>query len=310
MHNYLTRKAMTMPHTELASVFPKIGFIGAGRLGCALAWCLDQNGAHVHAVASRSVDSANALATGCSACAVMSPQQVADECDLIFITTSDAAIAPTAQSIRWRPGSSVVHCSGATEVQVLGKALAEGAEVGGFHPMHTFADPVTAARTLSGCVITIEAGEPLSQRLSRLAMALGCTVNHLPAGMRVRYHASCGFASQFVNVLLAEGVRAWQSWGSTEQAALDAFLPMLRGTVASIESSGLAKGMPGPVSRGDTHTVERHVQALGDFDPEMASFYRALCRRSVPLAQKAGRIDDVQAASINSVLDAARSLPE
>lgn len=292
-----------MPNTEISFVFKKIGFIGAGRLGCALAWCLDAKEATVHAVASRSADSANALASGCGACVVMSPQQVADECDLIFITTSDAAIAPTAQSIRWRPGSSVVHCSGATDVEALDKARTEGAEVGGFHPMHTFTDPVAAARTLSGSVITIEAHEPLGQRLSGLAAALGCTVNHLPAGMRGRYHASCGFASQFINVLLAEAVRAWQSWGGTEQAALDALLPMLRGTLVSIESSGLAKGMPGPVSRGDTHTVARHVEALQDFDPKMASFYRALCLRSIPLAQKAGRINDAQAASISDALD-------
>lgn len=291
-----------MTYSDLTSVFPRIGFIGAGRLASALAWCLDAKGADVHAAASRSAESAQSLAAGCRACAVTSPQYVADVCDLVFITTPDAVIASTVQGLRWRQGCSVVHCSGATDIDVLGKALAQGAEVGGFHPMQTFTDPAAAARTLPGCVVTIEAGEPLRQRLSRLAVALGCTVNHLPAGMRGRYHAASAYASQFINVLLAEGVQLWQSWGGTEQAALDALLPLLRGTATSIESSGLARGMPGPVSRGDTHTVESHVEALQALAPEMATLYRELCRRSVGLAQRAGRIDDAQAAALYDTL--------
>lgn len=291
-----------MSYSDLSSVFPKIGFIGAGRLGRALAWCLDEQGADVYAAASRSAGSAQALASGCKACTVMSPQQVADVCDLVFITTPDAAIALTVQRLRWRPGCSVVHCSGATNVDVLGKAREEGAEVGGFHPMQTFTDPVAAAGSLSGCVITIEAGELLGGRLARLAEALGCTVNHLPAGMRGRYHAAAAYASQFINVLLAEGVQIWQSWGGTEQAALDALLPLLRGTMMSIESSGLAKGMPGPVSRGDAQTVAYHVEALQAMAPEAAVLYRDLCQRSVALAQRAGRIDGAQAAILRQML--------
>lgn len=267
-----------------------IGFIGAGRLARALAWSLARQSWQVAAVASRTSTGAEALAAPLPGCAVMAAQAVADTCDLVFITTPDAAIEATARSLSWRRGTGVVHCSGATEVAALQKAANDGAWTGGFHPMQTFADVDAAIRTLPGCVITIEAQGPLESLLSRLASTLGCGVNHLPPGMRGRYHAAGGYASQFVNVLLKEAAGIWQSWGASEEDALHALLPLLKGTVDAIESSGLERGLPGPVSRGDVKTVARHIVALEQVSPEVVELYRQLCRRSVPIARQAGRI--------------------
>ncbi len=287
-----------MPLNNTSPATLHIGFIGAGRLGQALAWALAAHGCVLHAVASRSAQSAEAFAAPLPGCKVVSPQQVADECDLVFVTTPDSTIKTTVDALRWHAGMGVVHCSGATEISALDKAARDGAQTGGFHPMQTFGDPQAAARSLPGCVITIEAQDELQQLLSTLAGQLGCTVNALPPGMRGRYHAAGAYGSQFANVLLAEAVRIWQSWGASEEDALRALLPLLKGTIVSIESIGLAKGMPGPVSRGDTSTVAGHVKALSGVDAEVASLYRELCRRSVPLAQRAGRIQADTAADI------------
>jgi predicted short-subunit dehydrogenase-like oxidoreductase (DUF2520 family) len=200
----------------------------------------------------------------------------------------------------------VVHCSGATEVSVLAKAAADGAMVGGFHPMQTFADPAAAAKSLPGSTITIEAQGGLSDILLALVERLGCAANQLPPGARARYHAAAGYASQYINVVLGEAVRIWQSWGAGEAQALPALLPMVRGTLASIEAAGLAKGMPGPVSRGDAGTVEKHVAALAELDGDTARLYRELCLRSVSLALAAGGIDADKAARIEGILRAPR----
>ncbi|WP_237173944.1 Rossmann-like and DUF2520 domain-containing protein [Paracandidimonas lactea] len=280
----------------------KVGFIGAGRLGQALAWRLAACGFDVHAVASRSEASAHVLAEGAPGCRVDTAQAVADTCDLVFVTTPDAAIEATACALRWRPGMGVVHCSGATELVALKAAAAQGAQIGGFHPMQTFTDPHAAARTLSGCVITIEASDPLSATLHDLAARMGCSGHTLPTGMRGRYHAAGGYASQFINVLLAEAVKIWGSWGADEADALRALLPLLKGTVSAIEASGIAHGMPGPVSRGDTATVARHVQALQSLDGDVVALYSALCRRSVPLARQAGRLSPEGAQAILALL--------
>jgi len=280
----------------------KIGFIGAGRLGRALAWSFAARGLTVHRVASQLEQDARSIVEKAHGCLIVTPQRVADECDVIFVTTPDDTIKPIADSIEWRPGTGVVHCSGATEVSALSKAASDSALIGGFHPMQTFGDPEAAARTLRGCVITIEASGELLAFLSNVSERLGCRVNQLPPGARGRYHAAAAYASQYVNVILAEAVRIWASWGASEAAALQALLPVVRGTVSSIETAGLAKGMPGPVSRGDAGTVEKHLAALATVDNPTIDLYRELCLRSVPLAEIAGGIDAETSDRIRKVL--------
>jgi predicted short-subunit dehydrogenase-like oxidoreductase (DUF2520 family) len=248
---------------------------------------------------------AKALAEPIAGCECMSAQAVADSCDLVFVTTPDSVIGATCDSLNWYAGQAVVHCSGVTEVGVLGHALAQGACIGGFHPMQTFGDPQAAVRSLPGCTITVEAADPaLMELLLQLVARLGCAANQLPAGMRGRYHAAAGYTSQFINALFDQAIRLWQSWGATEEQALRALWPLAQGTLSSIQSAGVARGMPGPVSRGDLSSIEKHLRAISPMGPEMLAFYRTLCATTVPLAQRAGGIDAPRAQDFMDLLEA------
>ena len=98
----------------------KIGFIGAGKVGTALAVQLSAKGYPVVAVASRTMQSAQKLADAVATCrAYENVQQISDNTDLIFITTPDDAIEPVAAKIKWHKGNLVVHCSGGNGLQLL-----------------------------------------------------------------------------------------------------------------------------------------------------------------------------------------------
>ena len=281
----------------------RIGFIGAGRLGTALAWSFAQHDLSVVAVASMVPSDAQRLAASIAGCTVMGDgQQVVDGCDLVFVTTPDGAIADTAAQFRWRQGVAAVLCSGVTEVAALDHAARGGAMTGGFHPMQTFGDPAAAVRSLPGCTITIEAPEPLNAALVAIAGRLECRINRLPPGMRGRYHAAAGYTSQFINALFAEAATIWQSWGATEEDAVRALLPLARGTLASIDAAGIAHGMPGPVSRGDVSSIEKHVAALSPLGPEVMEFYRVVCDRTIPLGMQRGAIDEAAAVRLREIL--------
>ena len=144
--------------------------------------------------------------------------------------------------------------------------------------------------------------QPLNATLVTLVGQLSCRVNRLPPGMRARYHASAGFTSQFINALFSEAARVWESWGATEAEALQAMLPMARGTLASIESAGIARGMPGPVSRVDVGSVEKHVAALGALSEHSLDFYRTLCASTIPLAVERGSINEDTARRLREAL--------
>src|SRR5881275_2859650 len=204
-----------------------LGFIGAGRVGSGLASSFARAGVSVVAIASRKIASAQKLAKrvrGARACA---PQEVADRADIAFLTVPDDAIEGLASSLRWRKGAACVHCSGAADLDVLRKAVADGALAGCFHPLHMFGEARESPGALAGSAIALAGPDVLVQRLARLARALDAKPLRLPEGGRALYHAAANFSGAFVIALIAETVALWKKLGIAEGDALRALLPLL-----------------------------------------------------------------------------------
>jgi predicted short-subunit dehydrogenase-like oxidoreductase (DUF2520 family) len=290
-------------NTSLESVALRVGFVGAGKVACTLAWGLAAKGVNVRAAWSRQTQKAHALLEGLPDVEhAQTAQRVADACDLVFLTVSDDAIVPVCEQIAWRHGHYVVHCSGATELSSLAAAQRAGAVVGGFHPMQMFANPPVALKGLPGCAVGIEAEEPLLAILVVLAERLGCKPFPLPPGVRALYHASAYYVGPFLIALLNESVTLWKSFGAPERAALEALLPLLHGTVAAVQDGGLANGMGGCVARGDVGTVRKHLRELDRFSPAMGELYRELASRNIPLGIERGTLAPDRAAQIADAL--------
>jgi len=271
----------------------KIAFIGAGRLVQALAPAFQQAGFDVAAIAARSpVSAAAALPAGAGWQICAHAQQAADMADLVFIAVSDAAIAQVAGQIAWRPGQSVVHCSGATEVSVLDVAAQQGALIGGFHPLQLFADAQVALRCMAGSSVAIEAEGALETALQQLAQAVGYRAIKLPAGARGRYHCATNYGASFLLSLLREACDLWNSFGVSDEAALAALLPLARGTLETAAARGLAAAIAGPIARGDAQVVALHMRELAALDASHLALYREVSLRLLRLATQQGRLDD------------------
>jgi predicted short-subunit dehydrogenase-like oxidoreductase (DUF2520 family) len=281
---------------------PTLGFIGAGRAGSGLALGFAHAGLEIIAVASRSEESAAALARRIRGARACTPQEVADLADIVFITVPDDAIGPAVSGVRWRTGNACVHCSGAAELDTLRQAAAAGARVGGFHPLHMFGERGQAPAALAGCAIAIAGEEPLLTRLEGLARALGARPLRLPAGGRALYHAAANFSAAFVIALMQETVALWGKLGIGEADALAALLPLLRGTADNVERLGVAGGLGSAVARGDSGTIRRHLTALAREAPGSLDLYRQLSLRTIPLATAKGTLDSRTAAELAALL--------
>jgi predicted short-subunit dehydrogenase-like oxidoreductase (DUF2520 family) len=112
----------------------KLGFIGAGTVGTAMAIRLSQKGYPVIAVYDLNPAAARRLAEAVKGCRVLATaQEVADAADFVFITTADDFIPQVAAEVKWHPGQIVSHCSGAASTDVLEPARKLGARVGCIH---------------------------------------------------------------------------------------------------------------------------------------------------------------------------------
>ena len=280
-----------------------LGFIGAGRVGTGLASGFARAGMNVVAIASRTSASAQKLAKrvrGARACA---PQEVADRADIAFLTVPDDAIEGLASSLRWRKGAACVHCSGAADLDVLKKAVADGALAGGFHPLHMFGEAGEPAGALAGCAIALTGPDALVQRLARLARALDARPLRLPEGGRALYHAAANFSGAFVIALVQEAIALWGKLGIAETDALAALLPLLRGTADNVEKLGAAGGLGSAIARGDAGTIRRHLDVLARQAPDSLELYRILSLRTIPLALAKGTLEPEAAKEITALLE-------
>lgn len=281
----------------------KVGFIGAGTVGTALAIRLGASGYNVAVVASRTFASAEKLAKAVPGCrAVNNLQEVADAADLVFITTPDGAIGEVAGHLRWRRGISVVHCSGADSTAVLESARALGAQVGAFHPLQTFASVKQAIDNLPGSTFAVEAAEPLRSTLKKMAEDLKGYSIELKAGDKVLYHASAVIACNYFVTLVKLSTDLWQKFGVPQKDAVRALVPLLKGTLNNIENVGIPNCLTGPIARGDVGTVRKHLAALDKSAPAVAKIYRELGLETVPISIDKGKISDNAAAELTELL--------
>lgn len=282
----------------------KIGFIGAGTTGTALAVRLSQRGYPVVAVSSRSLSSAQKLAARLAGnCQVhASAQGVADNAELIFITTPDDAIAQVCAQVHWHEAQAVVHCSGAHSVDILQPARELGALVGSFHPLQTFAGVDQAIENLPGSTFALEAEEPLMSTLKELVLVLNGNWVELKPGDKVLYHAAAVFACNYLVTVVKLALDLWQDLGVSPPEATRALLPLLRGTLNNIASIGLPHCLTGPVARGDLGTLQRHLEALKKKHPSLLSIYRELGLHTIPIALAKGKVDEQKAKEMKTLL--------
>lgn len=275
------------------SLAPRLGFIGAGRLARCLALGFARAGYPVTAVASRRGDTARELAAVLGACqAVEDPQQVVEAADIVFLATPDDSIGTIANTLQFDGAiargarKALVHCSGATGVDILAGAAAQGVLTGGFHPLFLFSGAPGDVDRIAGCSITIEANDELAQALKTLARSMSCHPLEIPAGQRMLYHGAAHYAASFALCALSEAVELWRTLGLNEEDALRALLPMLSGTIDTAREKGLANALAGPVSRGDAALLQKQLACFEALGSDHAALYGLLTRRAVALARQ------------------------
>jgi predicted short-subunit dehydrogenase-like oxidoreductase (DUF2520 family) len=221
----------------------RIGFIGIGKVGKLLSEKMSNAGFTVL------TDSSDI-------------QHIADNCDILFITTPEHIIGNIVKQIKWSKNLSVVHCSGLTSIDVLDTAYKLGSSIGVFHPLHNF-----NSRSLEGASISIEADDELYEKLDQIAKAIKCSAIRIRPNSRELYHSAIPFTQDFVTVLMNYSIKIWESVGVNKDDAIDALTHLIK---TNDHTSSI-----------DIKAVEQHINALEKFDKEVASVYKQLTIQAI-----------------------------
>ncbi len=187
----------------------------------------------------------------------------ASKCTHFWLLVSDRASLELAGELKNRfPEIPILHSSAGVEI--------EGALT--LHPLMTFGTELYEIADYERIPITVfhEEAKNSVALLSHFFKTLSNPCITIPASERARYHSSCVMASNFSMILWEASLRIHsRAHGLIERSS---FEPILNRTLKNFMAEGI-NALTGPLARGDTVTVERHLESLSNL-PEI-ELYRA-----------------------------------
>jgi predicted short-subunit dehydrogenase-like oxidoreductase (DUF2520 family) len=244
-------------HTSPTSPL-RVGIVGSGRVGSALAGALRDAGVEVEGPLGRGERPVG--------------------CDAILLCVPDAEI-PAAAEVVTAAAPLVGHTSGATPLSALAHA---GIAAFGLHPLQTVAHLGVRFEGV-GAAVAGTTPEALAFATD-LAERLGMTPFEIDDSGRAAYHAAASVASNFLVTLQAAAETIAGGAGLDPERARALLAPLVRQTVENIAQLGPEAALTGPVARGDAATVAAQRAAVEGAAPELVELFDELVRRTRELA--------------------------
>ena len=266
-----------------------VTIIGAGAVGRSIALDLFYKGVPIAGVYSQSGRTAKVIGKKVQARYSGAFDKKSVLSDVIIIAVPDieiknvaAVISSISSSLK---NSVIVHTSGAfssAELQLLRK---RGGSTGSFHPMQTF--PRTKQSRLRGIWIAVEGDARAVDYCRRVAKLLGAHTFPISKEAKVLYHMAGVFASNYFVTLLSAVEKLAVESGIPPSLIWKIYQPIIGQTLRNVVGSSPASALTGPIARGDTETVIRHLRALSAKKmSHLAALYSSLGIETVRLAKE------------------------
>jgi predicted short-subunit dehydrogenase-like oxidoreductase (DUF2520 family) len=298
---------------------PEFCIVGAGVVGTAVATLLTAKGYPLVGVSSRSLSTAQKLAqlvgdtskakqkkSPISIKISQQPWEVTEGAKLVFITTPDKAINQVCGDIQahhgFAPGTIVIHMSGALTSDSLQPAKVAGTQVLSLHPLQSFARVEEAITNLPGSVFTLEGDWQAEAVGFAVINDLGGQGFVISKANKALYHGAAVIAANYLVSLAHLSTGILEGLGIPREKGVAALIPLMQGVLKNIQALGPAKALTGPIARGDSETIERHIQCLAELPKEHLQLYRVLGAYTVKVALEKGSIDQQTAGNLLAVL--------
>lgn len=224
---------------------------------------------HPVQVISRSIESAGSLAEACGIEAFSNiPADLRQDLDLVIICSTDHVIGEIANTYSPFKGAKTVfvHTAGSVAIDALAPL---GPNVGAFYPLQTFTRGHLA--NFSVIPIFLEGSDDVQKLTRPLARHLSGEVHQLDSAGRLRLHLGAVFASNFANFMW---ILAEDSLYGLDDLDLKVYGPLVQECASKAFRYGPSASQTGPAKRGDTVTMDKHLQILRQEEPDREKLYR------------------------------------
>jgi predicted short-subunit dehydrogenase-like oxidoreductase (DUF2520 family) len=281
----------------------RVGLIGPGRAGTALARALARAGHGVVAAAAVSEQSRRRVAENFPQAKLSDPAGVLGAADLVLLTVPDDVLPGLVDGLAATgapyAGRLIAHASGAHGIRVLDPATRAGALPLALHPVMTFTGRDDDVDRIKGVSFGVTAPDQLRAVAEALVIEMGGEPVFIAEENRALYHAALAFAANYLVTLVSQAESLLREAGADSPNRM--LGPLLGAALDNALRFGDA-GLTGPVARGDDGTVAAHVAAIGAHEPAALPAYRALARLTADRALAAGLLSASDAERLLGVL--------
>lgn len=232
----------------------KIVLIGAGNLATHLGKALHAAGHDMVQVFSRTMQSAETLASLLDAEPLTDMAQVRDDADVYIFSVKDSALEQLISQLCGDEKKVFLHTAGSMPMSVFrGMALHYGV----LYPMQTFSKQREVDFSIIPCFI--EANDEFAlKQIEGLAGQISHRVYQLSSEDRKYLHLSAVFACNFANHCYAASQELLQQHG----IPFDVMLPLIDETAAKVHGMTPKEAQTGPAVRYDENVIGKQIRLL------------------------------------------------
>lgn len=240
----------------------EIVIIGTGNTATVLARKLKAAGHHIIQIFGRNASAASALAYELGTESTAYWSVVNRNADVYILAVSDIAIEEIIRELQL-PEKTLVHTAASVSKEVLKPATTH---FGVLYPLQSLRKNTPY---LPDIPIIIDASDAQTfEQLTTLAGSISEQVVIAGDYERAKLHLAAVFCNNFVNHLFA----LMQQYCAAEGLDFNLLKPLIRETANRIETVEPGKAQTGPAIRGDTNTINKHLELLRNH-PRLKEFY-------------------------------------
>jgi predicted short-subunit dehydrogenase-like oxidoreductase (DUF2520 family) len=205
--------------------------------------------------------------------------------EVIFITVPDNAIAEVWEQLKQLQVKDkiICHCSGALSSAVFSDITNYECYGYSIHPLFAVNSKTESYKELSKALFTIEGDELHRDALADLIRSCGNKVVFLNPENKIKYHCAAVFASNLINGVMETAITELVQCGFTSEEALSALAPLTINNVAHLSEGTLEEALTGPIERGDTSTVLKHLNNISD---DTRDIYILISKKVLQIAKR------------------------
>lgn len=285
----------------------RVAVVGTGRIGSTFARSLVAGGWDVRLVMGSSPlsSSAQGLASEIGCAVARSAGEVIYGSDLVLLCVPDTALRGVVGELSAAAGAVpgpdgrgklVGHTTGSVGISVLEPLASSSWGTFALHPVVSIVDRGSGPEALRDRYAAITASVGASEAVFEMARALSMRPFAVAEEDRAAYHLACVVASNFLVTLAAAADRIASAAGVREAPRV--LLSLMQSTLDNLEGRSPEEALTGPIARGDTSTVEAHLEVLESRDPRVFGPYIGLSEATLEIA----RLPEVRRAELEALL--------